>query len=85
MFGAPLDGPPHTRCDDQSAVTNAPVPAPTLGEGDNAVASRHVRGGAAAGVIDVCKCQARTATQAVLRRGLLPLPLVRRSLAPLCH
>jgi len=55
MSGAPLDGPPHTRCDDQSAVTNAPVPAPTLKKEGNAAASHCVREGAAAGAIDVCK------------------------------
>jgi len=55
MFGVPLDGPSHIRCDNQSVVTNASVPASTLKKKNNATASHYVRENAAAGVIDVCK------------------------------
>jgi len=55
MSGVPLDGPPHIRCDDQSVVTNAPVPASALKKKDNAAASHCVREDAAAGVIDIHK------------------------------
>jgi len=55
MSGVPLDGPSHIRCDNQSVVTNASVPASALKKKDNAVASHYVRESAAAGVIDVHK------------------------------
>jgi len=55
MFGVPLDGPSHIRCDNQSVVTNASVPASTLKKKNNAIAFHYVRENAAAGVIDVCK------------------------------
>jgi len=55
MSGVPLDGPSHTRCDNQSVVTNASAPASTLKKKNNAIAFHYVRENAAAGVIDVCK------------------------------
>jgi len=55
MFGVPLDGPSHIRCDNQSVVTNASVPASTLKKKNNAIAFHYVRENAAAGVIDVYK------------------------------
>jgi len=55
MFGVPLDGPSHVRCDNQSVVTNASAPASALKKKDNAIASHYVRENAAAGVIDVYK------------------------------
>jgi len=55
MFGVPLDGPSHIRCDNQSVVTNASVPASTLKKKNNAIAFHYVRENAAAGVIDICK------------------------------
>jgi len=55
MSGVPLDGPSHIRCDNQSVVTNASVPASTLKKKNNAIAFHYVRENAAAGVIDVYK------------------------------
>jgi len=55
MSGVPLGGPPHTRCDNQSVVTNASVPASALKKKNNAIAPHYVRENAAAGGIDICK------------------------------
>jgi len=83
MFGVPLDGPTHMRCDNQSVVTNVSVPASALKKKNNAIASHFVRENAAAGVIDVYKEPGETNLADALskiqpwctRQGLCPMSM----------